>query len=64
MNIKTTELQYHLLEKKDYVTSLAKFSMFFNWRIITLQYCSGLCCKLMQISHNFIYIPLLLGLPQ
>ena len=56
MNIKTTELQYHLLENKDYVTSLAKFSIFFNWRIIALQYCSGLCCTSMRISHNFIYI--------
>ena len=32
------------------------FFFFFNWRIIALQCCGGLCCTSTRIGHNFIYI--------
>ena len=30
---------------------------FFNWRLITLQYCSGFCHTLTWISHGFTCVP-------
>ena len=33
------------------------FILFFNWRIIALQYCIGFYCTRMWINHNFIYVP-------
>ena len=30
---------------------------YFNWRLITLQYCSGFCNILTWISHGYTYIP-------
>ena len=34
------------------------FSVIFtNWRLITLQYCSGSCHTLTWISHGFTYVP-------
>ena len=39
------------------------FNLFFNWKKITLQCCVYLCCTTMQISHNYIYIPLPFELP-
>ena len=36
------------------------FPLFFNWRIIALQYCVGLCHTLTLISLKYIYVPSLL----
>ena len=33
--------------------------IFISWRLITLQYCSGLCHTLTRISHGFTCIPIL-----
>ena len=30
---------------------------FFNWRLITLQYCSGFCHALIGISHGYTCVP-------
>ena len=37
--------------------------IYFNWRIITLQYCDGLCCTLTLISHRHTCDPSLLNSP-
>ena len=39
------------------------WSLFFNWRIIALQYCVGFCHTLAQFSHRYAYVPCLLNLP-
>ena len=31
--------------------------IYFNWRLITLQYCSGFCHILTRISHGFTCVP-------
>ena len=31
--------------------------IFFNWRIITLQYCAGFCHTSTWISHRYAYVP-------
>ena len=38
-----------------YIVSIAYFFFknLFNWRIITLQYCDGFCCKLAWIGHRY-----------
>ena len=36
------------------------FLIFISWRLITLQYCSGLCHTLTWISHGFTCIPILI----
>ena len=33
------------------------FSFYFNWRLITLQYCSGFCYTLTWISHGCTCVP-------
>ena len=33
------------------------FIYLFNWRLITLQYCSGFCCTLTWISHGCTCVP-------
>ena len=33
------------------------FQLYFNWRLITLQYCSGFCHTLTQISHGCTCVP-------
>ena len=33
------------------------FLIYFNWRLITLQYCSGFCHTLIWISHGFTCVP-------
>ena len=33
------------------------FFFFFNWRLITLQYCSGFCYTLIWISHGCTCVP-------
>ena len=38
------------------VSSFLKF-IYFNWRLITLQYCSGFCHTLTWINHGFTYVP-------
>ena len=37
--------------------------IYFNWRVITLQYCDGLCCTLTLISHRHTCDPSLLNSP-
>ena len=32
-------------------------SIYFNWRLITLQYCSGFCHTLTWLSHGYTYVP-------
>ena len=39
------------------VTLSFYFYIYFNWRLITLQYCSGFCHTLTWISHGFTYVP-------
>ena len=34
-----------------------KLFIYFNWRLITLQYCSGFCHTLTQISHRCTCVP-------
>ena len=46
MQIKTT-MRYHFFSK----------NIYFNWRLITLQYCSGLCHTLTWISHGCTWVP-------
>ena len=36
---------------------LFKKNIYFNWRLITLQYCSGFCHTLTWISHGFTCVP-------
>ena len=36
---------------------LKKLFIYFNWRLITLQYCSGFCHTLTWISHGCTYVP-------
>ena len=36
---------------------------FFNWRLISLQYCVGFCHISTWISHRYMYVPSLLNLP-
>ena len=31
--------------------------IYFNWKLITFQYCSGFCCTLTWISHGFTCVP-------
>ena len=55
-----------LLEVGDdtmYFLVWTKVYFFFNWRIIALQCCGGLCHTSMWTSHNYICIPPLLSLP-
>ena len=41
-------------DKKAFFSSLFFFSLIYiNWRLITLQYCSGFCHTLIWISHGF-----------
>ena len=47
---------------KDWGPMLIQFFFFFWWKI-ALQFCVGFCHTTMQISHNYTYIPSLLGLP-
>ena len=35
----------------------------FNWRIIALQYCVGVCHTSTRVSHRYAYVPSLLSLP-
>ena len=42
---------------------LKKKIIYFNWRVITLQYCDGLCCTLTLISHRHTCDPSLLNSP-
>ena len=37
--------------------------IYFNWKIITLQYCIGFCHTVTWINHRYICIPSLLNLP-
>ena len=37
------------------------FLLFFNWRIITLQYCDAFCHTSPWTSHRYTYIPFLLN---
>ena len=38
--------------------TLAFFKLiYFNWRLITLQYCSGFCHTLTWISHRYTHVP-------
>ena len=39
------------------MTDLFKKCIYFHWRLITLQYCSGFCHRLTWISHGFICVP-------
>ena len=39
------------------------FWMFFNWRIISLQYCIGFCHTSTWISHRYTYVPSIWNLP-
>ena len=41
----------HPNERRDY------FLIYFNWRLITLQYCSGFCHTLTWISHGCTCVP-------
>ena len=43
--------------------SKSEISFFFNWAIITLQYCVHFCCQTKQTSYVCTYIPFLLELP-
>ena len=36
---------------------LKKLFIYFNWRLITLQYCSGFCHTLTWISHGWTCVP-------
>ena len=47
---------------KSWVFTLKKI-IYFNWRIITLQYCGGLCCTLTLIGHSHTCDPSLLNSP-
>ena len=38
-------------------------NIFFNWRIIAVQYSIGFCHRTRQISHNYTFITSLLSLP-
>ena len=49
----------HILESHNYFLQL----IFFNWRIIALQYCVGSCHTPTWISHRYTYVPSLLNLP-
>ena len=35
------------------------FKIYFNWKLITLQYCSGFCHRLTWISHGCTCVPIL-----
>ena len=37
--------------------SFLKIFIYFNWRLITLQYCSGFCQTLMQIIQGHTCVP-------
>ena len=39
------------------ITSSLFYFMYFSWRLITLQYCSGFCHTLIWISHGFTCVP-------
>ena len=41
------------------ITMIAILFFFFNWRLITLQYCSGFCHIFTRISHGCICFPIL-----
>jgi len=45
------------------IRALCSFNFFFYWWKIALQFCVGFCHTTMWISHNYTYIPSLLGLP-
>ena len=39
------------------LTPFKNFFIYFCWRLITLQYCSGFCHTLIWISHGFTCVP-------
>ena len=47
-------LQCHFLEE---ASLFLPSSFFFNWRLITLQYCRGFCHTLTWISHGWTCVP-------
>ena len=49
---------FKILEVHFFVYSFLKKSIIdFNWRLITLQYCTGFCHMLTWISHGYTYVP-------
>ena len=48
------------VQKHQFCTQLSLFflKIYFSWRLITLQYCSGFCHTLVWISHGFTYVQL------
>ena len=52
-------------DPQDYVflvTPILLFLNYFNWRVITLQYCDGFCHRATGMSHRYTYVPSLLNL--
>ena len=57
-------LAHWLVSTRVYIFGfLKKLFICFNWRIITSQYCDGLCHTSTWISHRHTYVPSLLNLP-
>ena len=46
-----------------YFSFFKKLFIYFNWRIITLQYCDGFCHTSTWINHRYTYVPLILNSP-
>ena len=41
----------------DYIICVCVFIIYFNWRLITLEYCGGFCHTLKWISHGCTCVP-------
>ena len=49
-------MDYNINKYYFYGTDGPFFKIYFNWRLITLQYCSGLCHTLIWFSHGCICV--------
>jgi len=55
MTVKAMGTQY-MAELVIYLFIFNEF-IYFNWRLVTLQYCSGFCHTLTWISHGYTHVP-------